>query len=106
MQKRGKNIIRLGKSGILLLFVTTFLILINSCTAYNPSFYPSYDVLNPGEAVRKNPQAWVDYDGEKFTVTWDEAIGKPEIGKTYVIVDEAFIQWVRELKSEIQHLRK
>lgn len=88
------------------LFGICFLILINSCTAYNPSFYASYDVLNPNEAVRKNPHGWVDYNGESFLVTWDEISGPPTVGKTYVIVDEHFLQWIKELKSEIQYLRK
>ncbi|GAG36389.1 unnamed protein product, partial [marine sediment metagenome] len=62
-----------------------FFLNLNNCTAYNPSMYPSYDVLNPGEDVRLNPIGWTD-DGN-------------------VIVNEAFMQWVMELQDEIRKLR-
>jgi hypothetical protein len=58
----------------------------NSCSRYNPSLYPSYDVLNPGPEVRLNPLGF-DKDGN-------------------IIVNEAFWLWVDELKQEIIKLRK
>jgi uncharacterized protein YigE (DUF2233 family) len=57
-----------------------------NCTTYNPSLFPSYDVLNPGEEVRINP----------LNATPDGNF----------IVNEAFIFWVSELKAEILKLRK
>jgi hypothetical protein len=57
-----------------------------SCAKYNPSLFPSYDVLNPGEEVRKNPLGFTT-DGN-------------------IIVNAAFIQWVSELQAEIKKLRK
>jgi hypothetical protein len=55
-------------------------------TAYNPNLYPSYDVLNPGEEVRKNPLAFTT-DGN-------------------LIVNKSFILWTYELKEEIKKLRE
>lgn len=69
----------------LTLCASCFLISTN-CSKYNPSLYPSYDVLNPGEKVRENPLAFTA-DGN-------------------LIVNPAFIQWVDELKTEIIKLRK
>ncbi len=57
-----------------------------SCTGYDPALYPSYDVLNPGEAVRLNP----------ISITADGNF----------VVNGAFIQWVDELKAEVIKLRK
>lgn len=57
-----------------------------SCSRYNPALYPSYDVLNPGPEVRANPLAFTE-DGN-------------------LIVNQAFILWVDELKREIVKLRK
>ena len=71
-------------AGILMLCASFFLI--TDCTHYNPSLYPSYDVLNPGPEVRANPLSVTD-DGN-------------------FIVNEAFILWVQELKEEIKKLRK
>lgn len=71
------------KKGMLTLFIIFFLI---SCGHYKPTLYPSYDVLNPGENVRKNP------------------IGFTEDGNA--IVNEAFLIWVLELKREIIKLRE
>jgi len=59
---------------------------ISSCTAYNPALYPSYDVLNPGPEVRKNPLRTTE-DGN-------------------FVVNEAFLMWVQELKEEILNLRR
>lgn len=68
---------------MLILFASFFL---SNCTAYHPSSFPSYDVLNPGPEVTKNP------------------IGFTEDGNA--IVNEAFLLWVYELKEEIKRLRK
>jgi len=57
-----------------------------SCHSYNPSLYPSYDCLNPGPEVRKNPLGF-DADGN-------------------AIVNEAFMLWVYELQQEIRKLRE
>lgn len=69
----------------MILFVLSFLA-VNSCGHYNPSLYPSYDVLNPGPEVKLNPLGFTD-DGN-------------------VIVNKAFILWVYELQSEIRKFRK
>ena len=68
----------------MLLFVSICLSF--SCTAYDPSLYPSYDVLNPGPEVKLNPLRVTD-DGN-------------------FVVNEAFIFWVQELKIEIKKLRR
>jgi len=76
---------RLSRTAIVtlsLIFCLSF-----SChRGYNPALYPSYDVLNPGPEVRLNPLAFTD-DGN-------------------LIVNQAFILWVEELKQEIIRLRK
>jgi hypothetical protein len=64
----------------------SFFFLSSSCHSYNPALYPSYDVLNPGPEVRLNPLAFTP-DGN-------------------LIVNQAFILWVEELKQEIIKLRK
>jgi len=69
---------------VLLLFVSIFLSC--SCTTYEPSLYPSYDVLNPGPEVRLNPIRVTD-DGN-------------------FVVNQAYLYWVVELKQEIIRLRK
>jgi len=56
------------------------------CTPYNPDLYPSYDVLNPGEDVRRNPLGF-NADGN-------------------LIVTPSFIAWVDELKQEVIKLRR
>ncbi len=61
------------------------------CTSYNPSLYPSYDVLNPGDQVRVNPLS---------------TFPDPVTGKQLFVVDEAFMLWVQELKDEVLKLRK
>jgi len=60
--------------------------LAESCSSYNPSLYPSYDCLNPGPEVRLNPLAFTP-DGN-------------------LVVNQAFILWVDELKQEIKRLRE
>lgn len=61
------------------------------CAHYNPSLYPSYDVLNPGPEVRKNP----------ISISED-----PVTHESVFIVTQAFILWVDELKQEVLKLRK
>ena len=74
---------------------------LSSCTAYNPSFYASYDVLNPSAEVRLNPMGFtipgqlIDVDGQEV-----------ECQHSYAIVNEAYTIWVRELQDEIEKLRK
>ena len=72
--------------GWALLILLALILGLTSCSRYNPALYPSYDVLNPGPEVRKNPIAFTA-DGN-------------------LIVTPAFIQWVDELKQEIIKLRK
>jgi hypothetical protein len=70
-----------------LLFILLAVVLsFAGCSRYNPALYPSYDVLNLGPEVRKNPLGFTE-DGN-------------------LIVTPAFIQWVDELKQEIIKLRK
>ena len=63
-----------------------FLMIFCTCVKYDPSIFPSYDILNPGEEVRMNPLRVTD-DGN-------------------FVVNEAFLMWVGELKNEIRKLRK
>ena len=79
--------------------IALFLILL-SCTAYHPSFFPSYDILNPGIEVKVNPIAWI----EDNKIINDD--GKEIIVNKGIIVNEAFILWTYELKEEILRLRK
>ncbi len=71
--------------------LTAALAFMPSCTHYNPALYPSYDVLNPGPDVRKNP----------ISITED-----PVTHEALFIVNATFLQWVEELKLEILKLRK
>jgi predicted small lipoprotein YifL len=61
------------------------------CTKYNPSLFPSYDVLAPGPEVRGNPKS---------------AFPDPLTGASMFVVDYHFLAWVAELKTEILKLRK
>ena len=73
------------------------------CTKYNPSFYPSYSVLNPSEAVRKNPLSVIEVTEEgEIIIHQDTEVGPG----TYFIVDREFMMWVFELKNEIEKLGK
>lgn len=72
--------------GMLALCAGFFLSEISCARPYNPVLYPSYDVLNPGPEVRKNP------------------IGFTEDGN--LIVNQAFMLWVYELKEEVKKLRE
>ena len=88
---------------ILVLFVIVFLIQTNSCTPYSPILYPSYDVLNPGEAVKENPIAYIDVkDGEITGVEW---VNESTKDGEYILVNEDFFQWAYDLKQAIKDLR-
>ena len=97
MRVKGKNFSRQLRIMILLLCVSFGL---SNCTSYNPAMYASYDVLNPGPEVRKNPIGWV-VDGKIVNDKGEEI--KIEKG---IIVNEAFSVWVYELKEEIEKLQK
>jgi hypothetical protein len=56
-----------------------------SCSAYHPGLYSGYDILSPNEEVKKNPLSFTD-DGN-------------------LIVNQAFILYVYELRQEIRYLR-
>lgn len=86
MKKNAKRFSTLVSIGILLLYVSCFLIESSCARPYNPALYPSYDVLNPGPEVRQNPLGF-DKDGN-------------------AIVNQAFILWVYELKEEVKKLRE
>lgn len=77
---------RSRKKMILALLICVSICLSCSCTGYDPSLYPSYDVLNPGPEVKLNPLRVTD-DGN-------------------FVVNEAFLMWVGELKEEIKKLRR
>jgi len=89
---------------ITLLFVSFFIV---NCAAYNPSVFPSYDVLNPGKEVKINPLGFVVFDAtlEHYTIVWDtDVILKSD--ENYAIVNQAFMLHYRELWDEIIKLRK
>jgi len=71
----------------------------NTCTAYNPSLYPSYDVLNPGPEVAANPIAYINAGKVE-----DRDHNEIHIVDGYV-VNEAFMMWAYELKEEVKKLR-
>lgn len=79
----------------------------SACTAYNPSLYTGYDILNPSADVRANPLGMVRYAAETNTwnADWDD-IRTPDPAREYFIVNADFIQWVSELKEEVKKLRK
>ena len=91
-------------SGMLRLCVALGLICSAACVSYSPILYPSYDVLNPGEAVRLNPVGFISFDTD----------GDPDIqlnvpvqpGEEFTIVNEAYAQSYGELRAEILKLRK
>ena len=74
------------KRAVLALLIFVSICIGHSCVGYDPSLYPGYDVLNPGEEVKANPLR-VTEDGN-------------------FVVNEAFLMWVHELKEEIKKLRK
>jgi hypothetical protein len=75
-----------------LIFIVLAIVLSGAgCSRYNPALYVSYDVLNAGEAVRKNPL---------------QVIEDPVTHEPLFVVNGAFLMWVDELKQEIVKLRK
>lgn len=98
-----KSLKRLLRNAILLIFVSLFLV---NCVSYDPTLYQGYDVLNPNDAVKKNPLGTVEYDAElkDFVIKWDyEFI---DAAGDYFIVDGLFLQWIKELREEVEKLRK
>ena len=77
----------------------------SACSTYTPPhLYGYYDVLRVSDAVKLNPIGFVhfDMDGDPYV-----DLNVPvQPGQNYVIVNEAFAQWVGELKQEIIDLRK
>lgn len=71
----------------------------DGCTPYDPSLYPSYDILNPGPEVAINPIAYVSAGKVE-----DSHHNEIYIMDAYV-VNEAFMMWVYELKAEVKKLR-
>ena len=86
------------RNAILWLCVS-FCLLLSSCHSYNPSLFASFDVLNPGPEVRMNPIGSVGPDGRAV----DE---KGRVLTDGLVVNQAFILWVYELKAEIVKLRE
>lgn len=95
MLKKEKSIWRI----FAVVAIFTIFCLGHSCTAYNPSFFPSYDILNPGPEVTVNPVAYV-----KNGKIEDRDHNEIYILDGYV-VNEAFMMWVYELKEEVEKLR-
>ena len=108
MRKDAKNSKKHVISWILLLFVSCGLIV--SCTAYNPAFYPSYDVLKPGPEVEKNPIGHIEYNVEtnEYTIVWGdkELVFVPSPDGRYVIIDSYMVQWVGEIIEWLEKLEK
>ena len=86
-----KRAFGLASALVILLTFMFYLLALAGCTHYNPALYPSYDVLNPGPEVRKNP----------LSISEDPVTHEP-----LFIVNQAFLLWVDELKTEILKLRK
>ena len=116
IRRSGRNSTRLSIScsknlvlKLLLLFVIFFISI--NCTGYNPAFYPSYDTLNPGPEVRKNPVAMVTVTAalaEVETFAYDAELITDQLlidGKTYFVVDEYFMAHYKELWNEIEKMR-
>jgi len=96
MLKNARSSTRLLTIGMLTLCVT--LGLTSACTQYNPQFY-GYDVLVVSDAVKINPIGFIyfDMDGNPYV----ELNVPVTPGENFVIVNESFAQWVRELKQEL-----
>ena len=77
---------------------------ISACTKYNPALYPSYDVLNPGEEVKKNPCGTITFlpDGTHIA-SIDHFV---EAEEAYFLINAIFLQHYRELWEEVKKLRK
>ena len=82
--------------------------LLASCSHYNPALYPSYDVLNPGAAVRLNPLGFTDLDPatKALVITWDATLPPALKVPGLYVVNADFLAWVDELKQEVLKLRK
>jgi len=103
IKKRGRQSRRHIGIGIVLLFMICGFL--TNCSSYNPSLYPSYDVLNPGEKVRENPVGFVYHDGEKWIVEWKENY-LPDPERSYSMINEEMGIWIYELRMEIEKLRR
>ena len=79
--------------------ILTICFLSHSCTPYDPTLYPSYNILNPGPEVTINPIAWIkdgrieDRDHNEIYIT------------DGIVVNEAFMIWAYELKEEVEKLQ-
>lgn len=76
-----------------------------NCTPYDPSLYPSYDVLNPGEKVLENPVGFVYFDGMNWIVEWKEGY-LPDPVRSYAIINEEMGIWIYELEEELKRRKK
>ena len=83
------------------------LILTESCTPYNPAFYPSYDVLNPGPEVRANPHGFVVWSEEDqaFIILWRPG-REPDKAKEYIVIDKSMSQWIDDVAEELAKIEK
>jgi hypothetical protein len=84
-----------------------FCLSLSTCPQYNPSLFPSYDVLNPGPEVRINPLGFtiVDPATGAVSIKWEstaEGISKNNLA----VINQAFILWVYELKQEVKKLKE
>ncbi len=91
MQKEGKNSRNYARKRSRTKTIKAWLLFVLiclsfSCTGYDPSLYPGYDLLNPGDQVKINP----------IRITDDN----------HFVVNSAFLLWVNELKAEIKKLRR
>lgn len=92
--------------GIAILFLTCGLILIESCTPYNPAFHPSYDVLNPRPEVRENPFGFVVWseEAQSFIVLW-KAGYTPDKSKEYILIDRLMSQWIDDVTEALRKIK-
>jgi len=75
-------------------------------TGYNPAFFPSYDVLKPGEAVEINPVGVASMEEGGWLVRLDPILElAPEVGDAFFLVNADFLKHYRELKDEIKRMR-
>ena len=107
MRREERRCKKLLTIGIASLFLICGLILIENCTAYNPAFYPSYDVLNPGPEVRKNPFGFVVWSEEEqaFVILWKPDF-TPDRAEEYILIDGLMSQWIDEVTEELQKRTK
>lgn len=103
MRNEERKCKRLLTIGTATLFLICGLVLTEACTAYNPSFYPSYDVLNPGPEVRENPFGFVFWseDEQVFIIEWKPGY-LPDKTKKYILIDNLMSQWIDELTEELE----